>query len=262
MTNSLDERYQVRSVSRAVAILELLAASGNGKTVTEIAREVGGSKSSIFSTLQTLSAHGLVASGGGEGAAHHYRLGLALARLGEAAVDQVSLRNVALPVLSELGVATGLSARLATPDNGFAVVVGRVDSPSAVRFNLHMGQRECPHSSGLGKAIMAELDDDEAERILRHNGMPEHTENTITELPVLLNELAAVRKRGYAIDEEEDAPGVFCVAAAIRDHGGRCAGAVSVTGLKLDLPVSRIHEIGDIVRAHADRISDRLAGRG
>lgn len=243
-------------------ILELLATARDGKTVTEIAREVGGSKSSIFSTLQTLTAHGLVSAGGGDGAAHHYRLGLALARLGEAAVDQVSLRNVALPVLSELSTATGMSARLAAPDGGFAVVVGRVDAPSAVRFNLHMGQREWPHSSGLGKAIMAELDEDEAERILRHNGMPAHTAHTITEPAVLLNELAAVRRQGYAIDEEEDAPGVFCVAASIHDHGGRCAGALSVTGLKLDLPASRIHEIGDVVRAHADRVSALLAGRG
>ena len=67
-----------------------------------------------------------------------------------------------------------------------------------------------------------------------------------------------VGRRGYAIDDEEDADGVFCVGSAVLEHVGRCVGAVSVTGLKLDLPAWRVEQLGRTVREHADRISALL----
>ncbi|MFD9948532.1 IclR family transcriptional regulator [Nonomuraea sp. NPDC050547] len=259
MTNELDKRYEVRSVSRAVEILECLA-QRDGRTVTEISREVGGSKSATFSTLQTLEMHGFVASQG-EGASRRYRLGLALARLGENAMAQVSLRNLARPVLDDLTAETGMSSRVAVPENGFAVIVGRVDAPSAVRFDLHMGHREAPHCTGLGKALLAELPEADSARIIEQYGLPARTAHTITDPAALVADLTEIRRRGYSVDDEEDAEGVFCVGSAVRDHRGEVAGAISVTGLKLDLPVWRIHQIGDTVRAHAARLTALYSGR-
>ena len=260
MPNNMDARYQVRSVSRAVEILEHLAQAADGLTVTEVARAVGGSKSSAFSTLQTLEAHGLV-SCQGEGALRRYRLGLALARLGEKAIEQVSLRDVALPVLRELTGETRLAARVAVPRDGFAVIVGRVDAPDAVRFDLHMGYQEPPHCTGLGKAILAEMPEERAKGIIESHGLPARTSRTITDPTALLADLAEIRRRGYAVDDEEDAEGIFCVGAAVRDHRGDCVGAVSVTGLKLDLPMWRIHQVGETVRGYADRVTALLQGR-
>ncbi|MBA0052021.1 IclR family transcriptional regulator [Streptomyces sp. AJS327] len=257
MTNSLDERYRVRSVSRAAEILEHLASAGDALTVTEVTRAAGGSKSSVFSTLQTLEAHGLVSSEG-EGPQRRYSLGLALARYGEIAVGRASIRDIALPELRHLTEETGLSSRVAKPEQGRAVIVGRVDAPGSVRFDLHMGQRELPHSSGLGKAVTAERDDDAIRELLEAAGMPARTRRTLTDPDALLAELAEVRRRGYAIDDEEDADGVYCVGAAVRDHRGACAGAISVTGLKLDVSPERLHELGERVRESADRVSTRL----
>ena len=84
------------------------------------------------------------------------------------------------------------------------------------------------------------------------------TAHTITDSASLLRELATVRRRGYAVDDEEDAEGVFCVGSAVADHGGHCVGAISVTGLKLDLPPWRIEQLGQTVRDHAARISAEL----
>lgn len=89
-------------------------------------------------------------------------------------------------------------------------------------------------------------------------GMPGKTSHTITDEPTLLVELDAVRQRGYAVDDEEDVEGVFCVGAAVRDHTGRCAGAISVTGIKRDLPSWQVAQLGGKVHEHALRVSALL----
>ena len=85
--------------------------------------------------------------------------------------------------------------------------------------------------------------------------MPRKTSRTITDADAMLRELDVVAAQGYAIDDEEDVDGVFCVASVVRDHTGGCAGAISVTGLRLDLPDTRLHELGVATREHATRIS-------
>jgi IclR family acetate operon transcriptional repressor len=253
-----NERYLVKSVDRAVTALEGLATAGpDGLTVSEIGKQLGTSKSTAFALMQTLLARGFVADSG-EGASRRYRLGMALARLGDRVVSQIALRDVAMPILHELTDATGLTSRLAVMEEAWAVVIGRVDTPGAVRFTSHLGRRELPHSSGVGKALLATLPDRRVRDLVAITGLPHRTDKTLTDPELLLRDLAGARERGYAIDDEEDAEGVFCVGAAFTDHRGQAAGGISVTGLKLDLPAWRIHQLGETVRAHADRISTAL----
>src|SRR5207245_5213614 len=119
---------------------------------------------------------------------------------------------------------------------------------------------EFAHATAAGKAIVATMSNDDVRRLLGESALEHRTSHTITNLDTLLADLAIVRRRGYAVDDEEDADGVLCVGAAIFDHSDTCLGAVSVTGIKLDLPGWRIDEIGHIVRRHADRITELLAG--
>jgi IclR family acetate operon transcriptional repressor len=245
-------------VDRALTVLEALGAAGpDGMTASELGKHLGTSKSTAFSLLQTLLDREFVADSG-EGASRRYRLGMALARLGDRVVSEIALRDVAMPVLHDLTETTGMTSRLAVLEDAWAVVLGRVDAPGAVRFNTHVGRRELPHCSGVGKALLAALSEDHTREILARAGMPRRTAKTLTEPDALLHELVAVRERRYAIDDEEDAEGVFCVGASFTDHRGEVAGAISVTGLKLDQPVWRIHKIGETVHEHADRISAAL----
>ncbi|HCU92099.1 MAG TPA: hypothetical protein DHU96_04930 [Actinobacteria bacterium] len=91
-------------------------------------------------------------------------------------------------------------------------------------------------------------------------GLRARTGHTITDIDTLLDNLAVARRLGFAVDDEEDAEGVICVGAAFFGHDRSCAGAVSVTGIKGDLPTWRINEIGHTVRSYADRISGVLGG--
>jgi IclR family acetate operon transcriptional repressor len=255
----LEERYRVQSVERAFLLLETLAAVGpEGATLTDLARSIHVSKSTAYAILQTMLGGGFVADVGA-GATRRYRLGMALARLGDVVVSQIALRDLALPVLRDLARESKLTARVAVLDEPYAVVIARVDAPeSAVRFAANLGKREHLHCSAVGKSMLAALDRETTRSILAVAGMPGKTPHTITDEQTLLGELDAVTQRGYAVDDEEDAEGVFCVGAAIRDHTARCVGAISVTGIKRDLPSWQVAQLGAKVRDHADRISTLL----
>ncbi|MFD7493147.1 IclR family transcriptional regulator [Streptomyces sp. NPDC059832] len=259
MTNSAapeEPKYWVKSVARAADILEALAApaQGNGLSVTEVGQACSISKSAAFGMLQTLRAYGLV-SDDGEGMNRRYRLGMSLARLGDRARSQVSLRGVAHPVLRELTRATGMASRLAVPEDGHAVVVDQVELDQRVRLDLRMGQRELPHCTGLGKALLSAVPPGEAAAVVERFGLPRRTSRTITDPATFLSHLRDIARVGYALDDEEDAEGIICIGAPVFDDRSVCAGAVSITGLKLGLPAWRYQELGGQVRDAARRIS-------
>jgi IclR family acetate operon transcriptional repressor len=256
---TVENRYRIQSVERAFALLQALSEAGpEGLTVSELARTGGVSKSAAYSILQTMLAHRYVADSG-SGMSRRYRLGMALARLGDVVVSQIALRDVAMPVLRSLTNATGLTSRAAVLDAPYAIVVGRVDVPNAtIRFAASLGKREHLHSSAVGKAMLSTLDPAEITAIVEEAGLPGKTSKTITDPAALLRDLALVTDRGYAVDDEEDSDGVFCVGAAVRNHAAECVGAISVTDIKLDLPAWRVHQIGEMVAEHAARISDQL----
>ncbi|MBW5254014.1 MULTISPECIES: IclR family transcriptional regulator [Streptomyces] len=262
MTNSAapeEPKYWVKSVARAADILEALAApsQGNGLSVTEVGQACSISKSAAFGMLQTLRAYGLV-SDDGEGMNRRYRLGMSLARLGDRARSQVSLRGVAHPVLRDLTRATGMASRLAVPEDGHAVVVDQVELDQRVRLDLRMGQRELPHCTGLGKALLSAMPQSEAASVIERFGLPRRTSRTITDPATFLSHLRDIARVGYALDDEEDAEGIICIGAPVFDDRSVCAGAVSITGLKLGLPAWRYQELGGQVRDAARRISVSL----
>lgn len=258
-----DDRYRVQSVERALELLGTLADAGaEGMTLSDLGRSLEVSKSSAYAILQTMLAHGFVADSG-EGMGRRYRLGMALARLGDAVTSQIALRDVAVPVLRSLTAATGLTSRVAVFDEPHAVVIGSIDAAnSAIQFASNLFKRELMHSSAVGKSMLATLDEQHVRSLLRQAGMPRKTSRTITDVDEMLRELEDVAAQGYAIDDEEDVDGVFCVASVVRDYTGGCAGAISVTGLRLDLPDSRLRELGGATHEHAGRISVLLGAPG
>lgn len=257
-----DDRYLVRSVARAAEVLDVLASAGPGAglSVTEVAAAAKMSKSAAFATLYTLGQYGLAADDG-EGMNRRYRLGMGLVRLGSTARRQIALQDVARPFLTDLTRETRLTSRLAVPEGDAAVVIDQESDGVPHRFELQMGMRELPHCTGLGKAILAQVDDDEVIEILARTGMPRRTPHTITSAREMLTHLATVREQGYAIDDEEDAEGIFCIGSAIRDADDACVAAVSITGLKLEQTTAQLSTLGEQVRRCAERISAALGHR-
>jgi len=254
-------RYKVKSLGRALDLLDVLAGrSGSGMSLTELARALDISKPTAYAILQTYLARGLI-SDTGEGNQRRYRLGLALAKLGDVAVGSFGLVDAAMDELRRLTDELQMTSRVAILDDGHAVVVGRVDGPGAVRFDAALGRRELPHSSAVGKALLAQLPREEAKAILRRLGMPRRTAHTITSVAAFLGELERVVREGFAVDDEEDTEGVSCIAACVFDRSGKAAGAISVTGLKpRDWPRRRGF-LAPAVKSCAARISQRLGAQ-
>jgi IclR family acetate operon transcriptional repressor len=255
-----DQRYRLRSVERALDALELLAAAGpGGMTLTELAARLAVAKSSAFVLLHTLAARGYAAESGSR-LDRRYRLGMSLAMLGDAAEAQSPLVSMAMPVLQAVTDATGLTSRLVVPDGPYAVAVARVDAPGTVRFASYLGAREYPHCTSAGKALLAALPPDQARVLAAEVGLPPRTPRTITDPDALTRDLEVSAARGYAIDDEEDCEGVFCVGAAVYDRSGDCVAALSGTGLKLNRPTWRVDELGVAIRDAADQLTLALGG--
>jgi IclR family acetate operon transcriptional repressor len=255
-----DERYRVQSLGRAFDLIEAIAASGKaGARLTDLAQDVGLSKAAAYAILVTLLARGVVVDVG-EGMTRRYRLGMALVRLGDLAVAVTGLADIAMPILRELTQEIGMTSRVAMMDDGFAVVIGRVDAPGAIRFDAALGRRERPHCSGVGKVLLASLPRAEAFAILERAGYEARTARTLTTLDALGAEFDRIAACHYALDDEEDHEGIICVAAGLFGHGGRSLGAVSVTTLKQLLPPEAIPPLAEALLRHADRISLALGG--
>lgn len=253
-----DERYRVRSVERALDVLEALAeADAHGLRLAELARRLDTSKSTVLAALRTLTARGFVAELG-EGRSRRYRLGLTLARLGDQVLGQIDLLEVALPSLRAMTEETGWTSRLGVLDEAFAVILGRVDGPGIIRFQSNLARRELPHCSAIGKALLSHLPEERVRAIVARTGLPSRTATTITDVDHLLRELAGVRTKEFAVDDEEDSEGVCCVGASVFDHRHACVAAISVTGLKQMLPVGGIDGMGEVVRRYAAQISASL----
>jgi len=254
----VEARYRLRGVERALDVLEALAETGSdGVSLAELARRLETSKSTLLAVLRTLTARGFVAEVG-NGRGRSYRLGLALARLGDQVLEQLDLLDVALPSLRAMTDETAWTSRVGVLDDAFAVIVGRVDAPGIVRFQSGLARRELPHCSAIGKALLSHLSDERVRAIVARTGLPARTPATITDVEHLLGDLETVRAHGFAVDDEEDNDGVCCVGASVLDHRQNCVAAISVTGLTLTLPPGGIAALGGVVRRYAAEISANL----
>jgi IclR family acetate operon transcriptional repressor len=257
----LDPRYAVRSLAKAIELLREIERdqTGEASTVTQLAKAMGMSKGSAYATLQTLLAYGLL-SDRGEGASRVYRLGLGLFRLGQSATRQSTVADISAPILSSLMKTTGLTSRSAVLDGDWALVVGCVYAPGAIRLDLRLGVREWPHCSAVGKALISTLPAAEARQIVSRLGMPRHSRRTITDIDEFMTELAISRERGWAIDDEEDVDGIICIAAPALDSAGNPYATVSVTGLKADPMLEDVEAVAGSVRRHADALAALVRG--
>ncbi len=250
----------VQSVDRALHLVDKAAeAAPDGLSLNQAAQTLGVAKSTAFNLLKTLVSHGFLRE---ERPGPRYFLGMSLMRLGDLVGQQLPVGEIARPLLRELTDATGLTSRVAVVDDGCPVFLERVDGPGMVRFHTPLGCREAPHASAAGKAILATYDESRVREICQAEGLVAHTRSTITDIEALLVDLEQTRARGFAIDDEEEAEGVFCIGASFLDHQNRCLGAISVTGIRAEVPAWRVLHIGELVREHANRLTTEMGGKG
>lgn len=220
---------RVQSLTRAFALLERMADAGGEAGITELAEVSGLPLPTVYRLLRTLVAENYVR----QGPSRRYALGPRLIRLGESA--GMALGAAAKPLLARLAEETGETANLAMLDGDEVVYIAQAPSRHTVRMFIEVGRRVHAHCTGVGKAMLAQLPEDQAMAILNRAGMPALTPATITDPAQLVAQLRVIRRRGYAVDEGEQEVGVRCFAVPV--GGGQARLAISASG-----PAGRMDE--------------------
>jgi IclR family acetate operon transcriptional repressor len=227
-----------------LAVLELLAADGP-LTLAEIQRRGALNKTMTFRLVRVLRELGYVDR---DPEAHRYSLALKLHRLGEAAAPRLDIIAAGQPRLDALRQVFGETTNLGVIDEGQIVYVAMAESSRpGLRMASHVGGRGGLHSTAMGKAMLAFLPEAEREALLAGVELMPVTPKTIVNLDELREELTRTRRRGHAIDNEENEIGARCVGVPILDANGRPLAAISISG-----PAGRIDE------AALGAIADRL----
>jgi IclR family KDG regulon transcriptional repressor len=217
-------RAQTRSLRRGLAALEYVARAGEA-SVSQVAEALGLPRPSAHILLTTLAAAGYLRQAKRRG---HYRMDLRVLKLAQAVLRQMPVRTRAAPVLHELAQRTGLPAYLAVLSRGEAVTIDRVVPVPRPEARADVGHANPAYASSMGKALLAHLPPAELERYLASVTLEPITERTITSVERLREELACIRRQGFAISEGEHRPGVRSIAAPVFSYTGEAVGAICV----------------------------------
>jgi DNA-binding IclR family transcriptional regulator len=245
----------VPALDRALTVLECIAQSRKGFSVSELSRRLTLPKSSVHLILRTFERRGYLQK---QRTGGRYRFGMKLMSLGHLALDGVELRDEARPIIERLVRETGLTAHLGILERGEIVIIERVDAASPIRVVSFVGRRMKLHSTAVGKALAAFLPTAEIEAQMAQAPLEPRNERTIASAEAFQRELDQIRGRGYAFNDEEDELGVRAVGAAIRDADGVSLAAVSVVGTTGQLPLERVEAIGQAVCHAANEISSQM----
>lgn len=244
---------RVQSVDRAFSLLEHLADGGGSLTLSELAARSALPMPTIHRLMRSLVHQGYVR----QEPSRRYAMGPRMIRLGDSASRM--LGSWAAPRLEALVNQFGETTNVAMRDGDHAVYVAQVPSPRSMRMFTEVGHAVMLHCTGVGKAILSMLPDEEVTAVVRRTGMPARTEQTITQPDALLTALAEVRSRGYALDDGEQEPGVRCVAVPMR--GLPFAAALSVSGPSSRVTVPQTAVMAPVMQGTAEQLSEGfLAG--
>jgi len=221
----------MRSCIRTLRILEVLS-SGKELGVTEIGKYAGLHKSTAYRFLDTLEHEGYVTQ---NPETEKYKLSYKILSLGFNLIGKMDVRNAARPYMEKLARLTGETIYLTIVDSGQIIYIDKVNFTENLQTFHKVGDKNYVHCTASGKAQIAFFPESEIYNIIQMWGLPKQTNNTITNVDVLKEQLEEIRSRGYAIDDRESEEDVRCVASPVFDYTGNVVAALSISG-----PITRM----------------------
>jgi DNA-binding IclR family transcriptional regulator len=253
----VNNRSRLSSVANSLRLLKVFTDEDPEIGISALAQRLGLAKSTVHRLASTLIGADMLEQNPDSG---RYRLGLALLELGALVRRKMDVSNEAKPYLRMLRETTGETVHLAILDHASVFYVTKLESRQAIRMSSEVGARAPVHCTAEGKALLAFQPEDFVEQVIGY-GLPGRTLHTITDPKALVRDLAAIRARGYAIDNEESELGLRSVAAPIQSQSGTVIASLSIAG-----PAHRISKKALVAHARevvkaADAISQRLGYR-
>ena len=249
---------QVQSLTRGLSILDALAKSAGGLTLTDVSQRAQLPPSTTHRLLTTLERMGYVHQADDLGL---WSIGLQAFTVGTTFLADRDFVGQSHPYMHRLMEQAGETVNLAILDGTEAVFVAQVQCHEMMRTLVKLGSRVPLHASGVGKALFAALPDPQVDAILKVKGLPRITENTIVAIETMWAALRVIRQRGYSFDDEEHARSTRCVGAAIYDEHAEPLGAISLAGPSSRMADERIRHLGPVVGHIAEEFTRHLGGR-
>jgi IclR family transcriptional regulator, acetate operon repressor len=247
----------VQSVDRALQIIETLAEDDEGYRLSDLAVRTGLSTSTAHRLLATLEKRRFVQFDRTESKWH---IGAQSFSVGATFARRRNFVAQAMPYLRKLRDLTRETANLAVVDDESIIVLTRMESREIMRSLTKVGGRVAMVASGVGKAVLATYSDEDVNAIIRRQGMPRLTEKSIVRPGELFREIKAIRRQGFAVDDEEARIGLRCVAAVVYSDCSEPLAAISVSGMTSRVTSDRVPVLGCIVREVAAELTLALGG--
>lgn len=216
----------VQALSRGLRILEILSEKGSA-TITELAEILGIDKSTVSRLVETLRYHDMVQLNRNT---RKYQLGLRILNLGTSLENNLNIINIARPIIRKVAEELDQSVHLCAFNNTMTYVVDQVVRSSSYTLSATIGMIEPMHASSVGKCILAYRHREALDEMLENYEFVRYTENTIINKEELLKELNKIREQGFAVDNEEIATGVRCVAVPVFGIGKRVRYSIGISG--------------------------------
>lgn len=215
----------IKSADRALSIIDLVARR-RVLRFADIVEDLELPRSSAHGLVGTLLSHGWLEH---DPATHTYRLGLRAWFIGQQYDGHQDIARIAKPYMDALRDEFQETVQLARLDGVENVYIAISESERPMRLASSVGMRLHSHATGIGKALLAQLDPSDAEDRLSRVALPSFTPSTVTDVPALLSHLENVRREGYAVDDEEYLLGCRCVAVPVYDDRRGLVVALSIT---------------------------------
>ncbi|WP_424830088.1 IclR family transcriptional regulator [Ruegeria sp.] len=239
------------TIGKACDVLDQVASFARPVRFAELLDDSDFPKATLYRFLQSLTNQGMLSY---DPDRQTYAPGMRLVRLAHAAWTQSSLAPIARPFLDALSRETGETVHLAQLDSSQVLYVDKRNAAQPVEMFSQAGKVGPAYCTGVGKAMMAFLEDEALDRAVSQQSYHRFTDKTLASEQALRDDLSLIRSRGYAIDDEEHEPGIICIACPILTAGGRMLGAISVTGSTERMDFNQLEAWIPRVRHVADQI--------
>lgn len=238
--------------------LMVLEAAMAHERFSEIVAAVDLPKATVHRILATLVERDFIRVA--DGGAHVP--GPKILSLAGVAYDRVDVSTIVQPYVDDLVRRVQCTVHVGVRSGDEIIYLVRTDSDKPYRMPSRVGASIPLHTSAIGKAILAELDDDALQRFVNRAGLPRRTARSLSSLRALRAEIAEIRRDGHAFDREENVPGVVCIGTSVRDHTGHSNYGLSISSLALEHTEEQLAAMAGDLHASAAEITHALGGAG
>lgn len=250
----MDQDIKVKTLYKALQILECFNENNPELGITDISKKLGLFKSNVFNILSTFEKTGYIERNPEN---NKYRLGVKVLELAYVVNTNMDFRKQILPLLHDIAQQTNEVVYLGIPHEHEVVYLEMVLPKNILPPRLVMGEKAPIYSTAIGKSMMAYFSDEQISQVVKA-GLKKITDNTITDKKRLLDELSEIRTRGYAIDNMENEYGIKCIGKALLNRKGQVVAGISVSGPSLRFSDERMSKLRQILEKYIAMMNDRI----